>query len=643
MPEDKKNPFELLPGSIVSERYKIVEKIGEGGMGIVYKAEHVLMHKIVAVKVLHPELTTNEQIVMRFMREAQAVANIVHPNICQAIDFGKIGEKGFYFVVEYLEGKSLETIIKEKKRVPVELTIEIAKQICRGLEAAHSKGVIHRDLKPENIIVIPQPDDSLLVKILDFGIAKVIQTTGQDDKDGVITRSGLIIGTPQYLSPEQAIGMPVDVRGDLYSLGVILYEMTTGKRPFASTNPIEEMGSHITRTPPPFSITEPSVKIPVEFELFVLRLLEKQSDKRPASAHEVLIGLENITKTENPQIIKNKSKEFVIDIVKEFIKENFKKFIVDLIQKKKKLIIQLGIISLILISVVIVLIVSMDSGGENKNNIQAIQNITKNNVKANKISPLQIVEKNVKKEPPKNVEQKIIQSNSLVDIPELDKIMQEPEIVHALALEKMGHEKVLLEVLRGMEKEKGGNSHLSYLIGKAAENEDNLYLALKSFNEAIKGDKRYKNILGIKELALKSIYLKKNESFKQGAEILSNYYSDDSDVVSFLTKESCEGTKEKYKRRAASIISNIDKIEKIEPWCSLVIKLYNADKCSTRREVIEDMEKLGDSRVLPALYEIKVTRRWFLFGRNNNLCLEDTLNKAKSKLEQNSRRNSKNQ
>ncbi|MFU8805633.1 MAG: serine/threonine protein kinase, partial [Bradymonadaceae bacterium] len=229
--EEEPRPDYILPeNALISERYQLEKCLGEGGMGVVYRARHVLMKKTVALKVLHPEFTRNDEVVARFKREAQAAANIEHPNICLATDFGQTDEGLFYLVMEHLEGETLQSTIETLGKLTPRLTIHIGKQICAALAQAHQTGVVHRDLKPENIMLVERDDDQYFVKIMDFGIARVRMDEEHDNKTPArLTKAGMVYGTPHYMSPEQVVGGDIDSRADLYALGVVLFEMVTGR------------------------------------------------------------------------------------------------------------------------------------------------------------------------------------------------------------------------------------------------------------------------------------------------------------------------------------------------------------------------------------------------------------------------------
>lgn len=279
MPSPAPEPGDPLVGQTVAERYRVLERIGEGGMGSVYRAMHVHMRKMVALKVLHKEMTHVAEAVARFEREAVAAARIAHPNVAAALDFGRLDDGAFYLALEYVEGRSLRAELEARRQLAPARARELARQIADALAAAHAEGIVHRDLKPENVMLIRQPDGSDLVKVLDFGIAKV--SLEKDGQGAQLTRVGSVFGTPDYMSPEQASGTPVDHRSDLYSLGIMLYEMVTGRPPFTGVITAVLL-QHVQQPPPPLPAgTDPKLAA------LILRLLEKQPEARFESALEL--------------------------------------------------------------------------------------------------------------------------------------------------------------------------------------------------------------------------------------------------------------------------------------------------------------------------------------------------------------------
>ena|ERR1022692_1014388 len=256
--------------------YKITAKLGEGGMGVVYLAEHPVIGKKVAMKAIHPELSKNSDVVSRFITEAKAVNQIGHEHIVDIADFGNTSDGEFYFVMEYLQGESLSDRLKREKHIPIGEAMSIGAQIADALNASHQQGIIHRDLKPENIFLCNRGGSRDFVKVLDFGLAKLTQN---DQKVTHKTRTGSVMGTPYYMSPEQCEGKTeIDYRADIYSLGVLIFEMLTGKVPFGGEGYGEIIVKHVTMPPPSVRSIVPD--LPEYLDLLLYRVLAKDRDQR---------------------------------------------------------------------------------------------------------------------------------------------------------------------------------------------------------------------------------------------------------------------------------------------------------------------------------------------------------------------------
>ncbi len=279
----------LTPGSVIDGRYEVIGKLAAGGMGEVYKAQHVELGKLMALKVMLPELSNDPEFVARFKREAIAASRIGQQNIVDISDFGRTQNGRFYFVMEYLDGMTLSSVVHRQGAQPAERVLNIAAQACRALAAAHAQSIVHRDLKPENIMLLQRPGQPDFVKVLDFGVAKVSTGHGQ----GGHTAVGMVVGTPQYMSPEQAKAIPVDTRSDIYSMGLIIYELLTGRPTFAAETPSMLMVKHVVEAPPPF-MPGPLVSLPEELEKIVFKMLEKEPANRPQTMEEVIEVLDSL-------------------------------------------------------------------------------------------------------------------------------------------------------------------------------------------------------------------------------------------------------------------------------------------------------------------------------------------------------------
>jgi len=269
-------------GRVLDSRYRIEDCIGAGGMGVVYRARHVIIDKLVAIKMLRAEVATQPDVIKRFLLEAQLASRVKHPNVVDISDYGQIPGQTAYYVMEYLSGETLAHRIKAGGRVEPALALDLAIQTAQALQAAHASKIIHRDLKSENIFLCEHPEGGLQAKILDFGIARI-----RDRKSG-LTAMGALIGTPAYMSPEQAQAAEVDERCDLYALGVILFEMLTGRVPFKGATVAMVLNAQIFDAPPALREVDPLVPDLPNVEHVIRRLLAKRREERPSEAAEVI-------------------------------------------------------------------------------------------------------------------------------------------------------------------------------------------------------------------------------------------------------------------------------------------------------------------------------------------------------------------
>ena len=292
-------------GQIIKERYEIVEILGEGGMAFVYKARDKQLQRDVAIKTLKPNYVNQEKFVDRFRREAQTAANLNHPNIVQIFDWGIEDEP--YFVMEYIEGNTLTSIISGNRTVGLNDILYIGSQVANGLKEAHKRGLVHRDIKPGNIMITPDGK----VKVTDFGIVSL------QNEESDITKTGAVLGTASYISPEQAQGKPVSFESDLYSLGTVIYELIAGKPPFTGDSPIATATKHLTDKPEKLSNYRKD--IPKALENAILKLLEKRPSDRFKSAED----LRALLLQQRKQIQINQTQENLVDLTNPKIKFRF--------------------------------------------------------------------------------------------------------------------------------------------------------------------------------------------------------------------------------------------------------------------------------------------------------------------------------
>jgi serine/threonine protein kinase len=270
-----------LVGSVIAERYHVLKKLGEGGMGQVYLAEHVKMGRQSAVKVLHPSMVHNADALGRFNREAANASRIDHPNVAGIYDFGETPEGLVYLAMQYVDGEPLSAILQKHGALAPSRVAALIRQIADGLHAAHALGIVHRDLKPDNIMVSRDADGLECVKVVDFGIAKASGSTSQK-----VTRTGSVMGTPEYMSPEQLAGDAVDARSDLYSLALVAFSMLTGELPFPAETTQTAMVMRLTEEPRSLAQMKPGIAWPSDVQAVMSKALDRNSSRRYADTRE---------------------------------------------------------------------------------------------------------------------------------------------------------------------------------------------------------------------------------------------------------------------------------------------------------------------------------------------------------------------
>lgn len=284
--DEEQGLFHNLIGKTLEGKYEVRSILGEGGMAIVYKAYHTRMERVVVIKVMQGWLLSNKNAVERFERESKTTAKLAHPNIVTVFDYGVLNQKEPYLVMEYIKGESLGDKIARQGALPFATAAGIIIQICRGLQEAHSVGIIHRDLKPDNILLQDRSDRPDWVKIVDFGISHLVQGSKR------LTKTGKMVGTPEYIAPEQLKDKPLDIRTDLYALGIILYETLTGRVPFEGESAESILMKHLLEPPPPLSLHNDDFAGGTPFDAIVTKALMKEPDERYQTATEFRLEVE---------------------------------------------------------------------------------------------------------------------------------------------------------------------------------------------------------------------------------------------------------------------------------------------------------------------------------------------------------------
>jgi len=286
-------PDPFIGRDILNGQFQILQKIGSGGMGAVYKASQPAMNRMVGVKILHPKLANRKDLVSRFSREARAMSHLTHPNTVKVFLYGELEDGSLYIIMEFLEGKNLNQTVRAEGPFPVERALPVIIQVCGALEEAHHAGIIHRDLKPENIFLCQSGGLKDFPKVLDFGLAKV---TEREMRPGsiILTQEGMVFGTPEFMSPEQAQGKTLTPASDQYSLAVILYEVLTGKLPFEAKSAMDYLSLHVSGKPTPLSQRVAGKTFPPLLDQIIDRCLSKKVEDRFGSLGELSSALQAV-------------------------------------------------------------------------------------------------------------------------------------------------------------------------------------------------------------------------------------------------------------------------------------------------------------------------------------------------------------
>src|SRR5437870_2211657 len=286
---------------LIDGKYQSLDRLGVGGIGEIFKVRHIHLNELRVIKIMRPNVAADDQGMQRFLQEARTSTTIKDKNLAMLYDFAQLDDGSYYMVWEFIDGVNIQKWISTNGPAPPRLAIEISVQALTGLDHLHSMGLIHRDISPENIMLSQDHHGKLLVKVIDFGIAKSL---AEGEAGQGLTQTGMFLGKLKYASPEQAgylkEGEHLDPRSDLYSFGIVMYEMLAGKAPFQAANPHGYILKHVTEKPQPISVLNPNVKVPPQLESIVFRALEKSRDARFATAADFATSLESIRNTIPP-------------------------------------------------------------------------------------------------------------------------------------------------------------------------------------------------------------------------------------------------------------------------------------------------------------------------------------------------------
>jgi eukaryotic-like serine/threonine-protein kinase len=558
-------------GTLVGERYRIVNRIGVGGMGAVYRAEHTMMRRDLAIKVLLPELSGKEEFARRFEREAESASRLDHPNIITVTDFGRTAEGSLFLAMEFLAGASLSSAIAEGP-MPVARALGIERQILRALDHAHAAGVVHRDLKPENIMLVERDGQRDVVKILDFGIAKVTEPQSGGE---ALTQAGVIFGTPEYLSPEQALGEAVDARADIYAAGVILYEMLAGRRPFESEDKVKIISMHLAHAPPRIRDVSPAVDVSMPLEQAVLQAMEKSRDNRFATAAAFMQALDDAEA--------ERDSEFAMEATTPAM---------DLPLPHHRRVAALPI-------VLVLLVVGVGS-------LTLKRRLAHHGAAVLTVRPTQPA-------PPP--------PDTAAEMKKVEAWLEDDNATAArLALETM---------LTSRPKD----ARVRYMLGRVSYAEDKRQDALEDYAAAIALDPGFRGdpvLLGHVDSMLADP--------KLGGAALSLLIDHVGEpAADLLAKVANEGSDLPRRRRAVAALVDLDQEDRVDRFSLDLLELRKADSCEEKKEWVEKLHKLGDVRALPALRGLRARRMGpFSMGGTNTACMKQELTEAIAELDKKS-------
>ncbi len=559
-------------GQLVGERYRIASRIGLGGMGAVYRAEHTMMRRDLAIKVLLPELSGKEEFARRFEREAESASRLDHPNIITVTDFGRTAEGSLFLVMEFLAGTSLSQAIAGGP-MPVTRAVAIERQILRALDHAHGAGVVHRDLKPENIMLVERDGQSDVVKILDFGIAKVTEPQSGSPGGEALTQAGVIFGTPEYLSPEQALGEAVDPRADIYAAGVILYEMLAGRRPFESEDKVKIISMHLAHAPPRIRDVNPNVQLPLPLEQAVLQALEKSRENRFATAAAFLQALDDAEAQHDPALETDATMPHLLPAA----------------QPRRRA----------LPATAAALVAALALGG----GALALRHRHPAKTRALAVLP-------AKPAPP---------------APDLAVEMKKVE-----AELEAGNTAAARRALENLLSTRPKDARVRYMLGRVAYEEEKHKEALEDYGQAIALDAGFRGdpvLLG---------HLDEMITEPKLADAALDLTIDHigAPAADLLAKAANEGNDLSRRRRAAQALADLGQGKRVDRVSLAILELRKADDCEARKQWVEKLRDLGDPKALPALRGLRGRRVGPLsFGGSDVRCMRTELPQAIAALE----------
>lgn len=602
-------------GRLISERYEILSLAGEGAMGAVYRARHTFMDKDVAIKILHKDMTANSEVVERFRREAQAAAHIEHPNVCSASDFGRYDDESFFLVMEWLEGTTLEEVIA-RADLPVDRALNIAAQMGSALERAHALGIVHRDLKPANIMLVENEGEHDFVKVTDFGVARV-----RLGNSAVLTQAGMAYGTPSYMAPEQAAGEDLDHRADIYALGIIVYEMLTGRTPFIGEGIAHILSMHVTESPPPFEVAAPHLDIPGEVERFIFKCLEKDPADRFRDAAELVEALESL-RNETPTIEKSPdtrtpqpraddepeafedvgSTESSTAADSPRAREPRKKSSqitrlartvvgqVTALEPKKRRALGLSALAVVIVAAGLAISFGLFAGKTLSDKAEEVRQV------------------------------------SLAE--ERAEFSAQPEIASALSLQATGATE---DALRGLERAQlnyESNAHFHYLFGNAQLQESQYSGAFDSLGKAVELDSRYETEPGLQTAVLNAAQ-GSSEASQAAAEFLkgrpgAQYHQPLFEAATTLDKR-------RDRKKIADFLETSEILTELESWQRTAIVLRTERKCSMLKDALDEAASLEEPRLKPMVQYVNdlPTRGCGFLNRSDCYsCLRSTATKA---------------